>query len=397
MLICLRLTRLAGKTQLGVLNRVGRALGCAMLLVVCGAFLGGGSDDTLTIATWGGAYGQSQEIAFFKPFTQETGTKIKVVPYDGTLAGIKAKIAAKRSPFDVIDLSASALDALCRDGLLDRIDKASLGPGPDGQSAAEDFLDGALPACGVASVAWSTAIAFDRKALAKTAPTKIADLLDTRRFPGKRALPNGPRYTLELALLADGVAPESIYVELGTPSGLDRAFQALDNIKPHILWWDKAEEPIGWLIEKKVVMAASYSNRLFRAAIGNKRIAVLWSGQIYDLDLWAIPKRAANKKLAKQFIAFATEPARLAAQAELIAYGPMRKSAVALVGRHPEIDIEMKPYLPTTPENFSLALKFDEAWWTEHGGEIGKRFKTWREQTATADGGQEDPSETERQ
>jgi len=26
-----------------------------------------------------------------------------------------------------------------------------------------------------------------------------------KRFPGKRALPNGPRYTLELALLADGV------------------------------------------------------------------------------------------------------------------------------------------------------------------------------------------------
>jgi len=397
MVICLRPRCLAGRTRLGLLNRVGRALGCVMLLVVCGAFLGGKSDDTLTIATWGGAYGQSQEIAYFKPFTQQTGTKIKVVPYDGNLAGIKAKIAGKRPPFDVVDLSASALNALCRDGLLDRIDKASLGPGPDGQSAAEDFLDGALPACGVASVAWSTAIAFDRKALAKAAPTKIADLLDTRRFPGKRALPNSPRYTLELALLADGVAPESVYVELGTPSGLDRAFQALDKIKPHILWWDKAQEPIDWLIEKKVAMAASYSNRLFHAAAGNKRIAVLWNGQIYDLDLWAIPKRAPNKKLAKQFIAFATEPARLAAQAELIAYGPMRKSAVALVGRHPEIDVEMKPYLPTTPENFQLALKFDEAWWTEHGGEIGKRFKTWREQTATADGRQEKPSKTERQ
>lgn len=396
MLICLTPARFAGRTRLGVLNRIGRALGCVMLLVVCGAFLGGKSDDTLTIATWGGAYGQSQEIAYFKPFTQETGTKIKVVLYDGKLAGIKAKIAGRRSPFDVVDLSASALDALCRDGLLDRIDKASLGPGPDGQSAAEDFLDGALPACGVASVAWSTAIAYDRKALAKAAPTKIADLLDTQHFPGKRALPNGPRYTLELALLADGVAPESVYVELGTPSGLDRAFRALDKIKPDILWWDKAEEPIDWLVEKKAAMAASYSNRLFRAAIGNKRIAVLWSGQIYDLDLWAIPKRAPNKKLAKQFIAFATEPARLATQAELIAYGPMRKSAVALVGKHPEINVEMKPYLPTTPENFRLALKFDEAWWTEHEGEIGKRFKTWREQTTTADGRQEDPSETKR-
>ena len=75
----------------------------------------------------------------------------------------------------------------------------------------------------------------------------------------------------------------------------------------------------------------------------------------------------------------------------------MRKSAVALVGKHPEINVEMKPYLPTTPENFRLALKFDEAWWTEHGRDIGKRFKTWRQQTATADGRQDDLSKTERQ
>ena len=29
------------------------------------------SDATLSIATWGGAYGQSQEIAYFEPFAKE--------------------------------------------------------------------------------------------------------------------------------------------------------------------------------------------------------------------------------------------------------------------------------------------------------------------------------------
>ena len=71
---------------------------------------------------------------------------------------------------------------------------------------------GGLTSCGVASVAWSTAIAFDRQAFTKAQPSQIADLLDVKRFPGKRALPNGPRYTLELALLADGVDPaERLY------------------------------------------------------------------------------------------------------------------------------------------------------------------------------------------
>ena len=106
-----------------------------------------------------------------------------------------------------------------------------LGAGPGGQSVDDDFIAGGLTSCGVASVAWSTAIAFDRQAFGKAQPTKIADLLDIQHFPGKRALPDGPRYTLELALLADGVQPDDVYRELGTPAGVDRAFAALDKIK----------------------------------------------------------------------------------------------------------------------------------------------------------------------
>lgn len=346
-----------------------------------------GNGGMLAIATWGGAYGQSQDVAYFEPFTQKTGVKIKTETYDGTVSAIKDKISDSASPIDVVDLSAGALDTLCRDGLLETMEVSMLDPAPSGESASDDFLAGGLTSCGVASVAWSAALAFDRQAFTKAKPSKIADLLDLKRFPGKRALPNGPRYTLELALLADGVEPGNIYQELGTPAGADRAFAALDKIKPEILWWDKAKEPVAWLTEGKAAMAAGYSGRLFRAALrARQRIDVLWEGQIYDLDLWAIPKAAKNKAEAKRFIAFATEPAHMAAQAELIAYGPMRKSAIALVGKHPKIGIEMKSFLPTAPANFQKALKFDEAWWSTHGEELGKRFQAWKEQPSTAEG-----------
>jgi putative spermidine/putrescine transport system substrate-binding protein len=344
------------------------------------------SGASLSIASWGGAYQQAQEIAYFEPFTKKTGVNIKAETYDGTLAAIKAKIGASPSPFDVVDLSAYALDMLCREGMLETIDNALLVAAPGGQSVSEDFLPGGINSCGIASVAWSTVIAFDRQAFTKAQPSKIGDLLDLQRFPGKRALPNGPRYTLELALLADGVEPANIYSELGTQAGADRAFAALDKIKPQILWWSKAEDAIAMLMQRKASMAAAFSGRIFRAAVGaRQRIDELWDGQIYDLDLWAIPKGAANKEDAKRFIAFATEPAQMAALAELIAYGPMRKSALPLVGKHPSIDIEMKGFLPTTPDNFRNALKFDEAWWKEHGGELETRFKTWREQPVVSD------------
>jgi len=334
---------------------------------------------TLNIATWGGAYGQSQEIAYFEPFAKETGTTVTTEIYDGSLAKIKEMIGSSDSGIDVIDVSGATLGALCNDGLLETIEASSLGAAPDGQSAEQDFLSGGISSCGVASVAWSMAIVFDRQAFSKGQPSQIADLLDTKRFPGKRALPNAPRYTLELALLADGVDPADVYTQLATPEGADRAFKALDKIKDNVFWWDNARDPISWLLEKKVSMAAGYSGRIFRAAVGDRqRLGIMWDGQIYDLDLWAIPKDAKNKDGAKRFITFATDPARLAAQAQLIAYGPMRKSAVALVGRHPVIAVNMKDFLPTAPDNFKKALRFNEAWWNEHGGELAKRFQEWK-------------------
>jgi putative spermidine/putrescine transport system substrate-binding protein len=334
--------------------------------------------STLAIASWGGAYGESQNVAYFEPFTKRTGIKIDVETYNGSLAAIKPKIAN----LDVVDLSPFVVDALCRDGLLEKIDSTALEAGPGGEGASADYLTGALRPCGVASMAWATAIAFDGQALAKNKPTQIADLLDLKRFPGKRALPNGPRYTLEFALLADGVPAGDVYRVLGTPEGVDRAFAALDKIKPEILWWDNAQDPLTWLAQKKASMAAAYSGRIFRAALGARHLAVLWDGQIYDLDLWAIPKDAKHKDDAKRFVAFASTPSQMAAQAELIAYGPMRKSAIELVGKHPAIDIEVKSYLPTAPDNFAKALQFDEAWWSQHGAELKTRFKAWQEQTS---------------
>jgi putative spermidine/putrescine transport system substrate-binding protein len=223
----------------------------ALVLAVAGslgASVGAFAEDTLNIATWGGAYSQSQEIAFFEPYAKETGTRIATEIYDGTLAKIKEMIEGGSSAIDVADVSAGTLDALCKNGLLETIAASSLAAAPSGESAEQDFITGGVSTCGVASVAWSTAIAFARQAFSKAQPSEITSLLDAKRFPGKRALPNSPRRTLELALLADGVDPANVYTELATQEGADRAFKALDKIKGDTYWWDSAEEPMTWLM-----------------------------------------------------------------------------------------------------------------------------------------------------
>jgi putative spermidine/putrescine transport system substrate-binding protein len=106
------------------------------------------AQDTLNVATWGGAYGQSQEIAFFEPFAKETGISVATEIYDGNLGKLKRMIGGDGAAVDVVDISASALDILCKQGLLETISTSSLGAAPSGGSVEEDFFSGALSSCG---------------------------------------------------------------------------------------------------------------------------------------------------------------------------------------------------------------------------------------------------------
>ena len=150
------------------------------------------AQDALNVATWGGAYGRAQEIALFEPFAKETGTVIATEIYDGNLSKLRGLIEASGAPVDVVDVSADTLNTLCKEGLLEKIDAASLSGGAEGGGIEDDFYPGALSDCGVASMVWSTTVAFNRKAFRKGEPKKISALLDTARFPGKRALPDKP-------------------------------------------------------------------------------------------------------------------------------------------------------------------------------------------------------------
>lgn len=335
---------------------------------------------TLTIASWGGAYGRAQQIALAAPFARETGIETDIVSHAGRLGALASE---GRSPWDVVDLDSGSLAKACDDGLLEPLDVTRLAQADQGAETRNDFLPGAVHPCGVASVAWAAVIAYDRSAFKKTRPQAVKDLFDVRRYPGKRALSRDPKFTLEYALLADGVPPEEVYRDLATSVGQTRAFAMLDKIRKDVVWWRNGREPLELLADGKVVMAMAYNGRLFNAVVRrNAPLTILWDRQIYDVDMWAIPKSAANKKDALAFIAFATRPDRLAAQAHLIPYGPMRKSALSRIERHAEVNVDMTTFLPTAEANFQGALRLDSAWWDIHGAALRKKFDAWLEEGA---------------
>jgi putative spermidine/putrescine transport system substrate-binding protein len=280
--------------------------------------------------------------------------------------------------WDVVDLELEDAAKACRDGLLERLDGIELPPGANGQRASRDFVAGALGPCWVGSAIYSQVIGFDTARFANMRPATIADFFDVARFPGARGLrDSGPKGNLELALLADGVPAWQVYSVLATKAGQDRAFAKLDAIKSSIVWWKKAAEPDALLKDGTVAMTTILNSHVFPTDPAPK-LGTIWDGQIYQMDVFGVPKGDPRLKRALDFIRFATGAAPLAEEARWLPYGPARLSALRLVGRNPETGREMRPYLPTAPQNFSRALGLDPDWWAAHGAELEARWNAWR-------------------
>ena len=81
--------------------------------------------------------------------------------------------------------------------------------------------------------------AYNTEAFPDGGPQTIADIWDLEKFPGTRALQKIPQKNLEWALIADGVSPDEVYDVLATQEGQDRAFDKLDEIKDHVIWWSR--------------------------------------------------------------------------------------------------------------------------------------------------------------
>lgn len=349
------------------------------LLVGTMAFGAAQAAESLTVVSWGGAYTKSQVEAYHKPFTKKTGIEIKSENYNGGLAEIKAQVEAKNVTWDIVDLELSDVVRGCDEGLLEKIDLSKLPAGSDGKAAKDDFLPGTLHDCAVATIVWTTIYAYDSSKFKGAKPTTIADFFDIKKFPGKRGLRKNPKVTLEFALMADGVAPGDVYKTLATKAGQDRALKVLDTIKGSTVWWEAGAQPPQLLADGEVVMTTAYNGRIFNAAAAEgKPFEIVWDGQVWDLDLWGIPKGAKNKKAAMDFLVFSTTTEQLAAQASWISYGPARKSSIPKIGSYAtKPDMKMGPHMPTAPANFKKALQNSPSFWADYQDELNQKFNAW--------------------
>ncbi len=330
------------------------------------------AQDTITVASWGGAYSASQREAYYKPAAKEINLTVQEDEWSGTITEIRVQVDTGEYKWHVIDSESGTAMAGCDEGVLAELDWEMLG-------GMDRFFPGAAIDCGVGTISWATIYAYDGdRYTGEDVPTTIADFFDLDRFPGKRGLyGNSVAASLEMALMADGVAPEDLYayLEANEEEGIARAFAKLDTIKDEVIWWDTGSMAPQLLADGEVAMTTAWNGRIYNAIVNeNKNFVIVWDGQTIDYDHWVIPAGHPEYDLGMKFIEYASRPEVQARQSQYISYGPTTAEAAAL------INPDVLQHLPTAAANLTNALWVDSIWWADREEELLERFQVWRSQ-----------------
>jgi putative spermidine/putrescine transport system substrate-binding protein len=317
-----------------------------------------------TVVAWGGNTQDAQRQIYFEPFSKLIGKPVLEESWDGGIGILQAKVKAGNPNWDVVQVEADELALGCEDGLFEKINWDRLG----GRTG---FIKLAVSDCGAGAFVWSTAIAYDAAKIAN-GPQSWSDFWDVIRFPGKRALRKGPKYTLEFALLADGVSEDKLYDALSTREGIDRAFRKLNELKPHLIWWETGAQPLQLLASGEVVRTSAYNGRITGInRTEGRKFKIVWPGSIYAVDSWVILKGAENRALGEDFIAFASRPENLAKLPRFVAYGLPKPEAMKAVPAELEAD------LPTSSLNVKNAIPLNVDFWIDNSEALTARFNAW--------------------
>lgn len=318
----------------------------------------------LSVVSFGGVTQKAQEQAYYRPYTQQSGTKISALGYNGEVERLRAAAGTSPSAWDVVEVGTSELLRGCSEGLFEKLDWSKVGD-------KSRFIDIAVNDCGMGLFVWSTVLAYNARALNGKVPRSWADMWDVAKFPGKRGMRKSAKYSLEIALLADGVRMDDVYRVLSTEDGINRAFKKLDQLRPHALWWEEGDQPLQWINSGEVAMSVAYSGRVANAQREGKVVNQVWDESIYDVHHWVIMKNSADKSAAYKLLQTANQATNQVEFAKAISYGPVVKDAIPLLPPAVAHD------LPTSLDNLMVAMPIDNRFWVERGAALESRFQAW--------------------
>ncbi len=343
------------------------ALGAAMLMLAVPAVsVTWAEEGPITVVGWGGNWDKAYKEGVWDRYTEKTGTKIVIEEWAGEIAKVRAQVQSGNVVWDLVAAEAPSVEIGCAEGLFEPL-PASVTGDP------ASYLPGTIHECGVASDTWATILAYNADRIKGEGPKSWADYWNVEKFPGKRGMLAQAQYTLENVMMADGVPPSEVYNELRKPGGVDRAFAKLDQIRPHVVWWNTSTQAMQNLASGEVVMTDQYNARVSNdIEKEGKNYVIVWeAGFFYGTDLWALVKGAPHREATLKLLTWFSEPQNQAGFSNLYAYGTGRKEAADFVAK------EKLDQLPTAPHHIKHGASYDDAFWVENKESLEERFKAW--------------------
>ncbi|MCC6469896.1 MAG: polyamine ABC transporter substrate-binding protein [Alphaproteobacteria bacterium] len=313
---------------------------------------------TVYVNTWGGSWTAAEEAAFFKPFTDATGIRVRTVA-PVSYAKLKAQVQSGTYEWDITAINQSDWLRAEREGFVEPIDWTVV--------QKDKLFPDAVFANGIAYCALGTNLCYRKDKFPNGGPKSWADFWDVKKFPGNRSLYNNAPRSVLYALLADGVPHDKVY-----PLDVDRAFKKLDQIKPHIkVWWTQGNQSQQLIRDGEIDMMAIWNARASELAEQGVPVELVWNGAHVGITMWGVAKGAPNRKLAWEFIQFAVQAKPQAEFCNRLFYGPTNPKAYEFV--KPEIAKQM----PTWPENAKQTIVANVEWEAANSASLQERFTQW--------------------
>lgn len=312
---------------------------------------------TIRVTAFGGPVEDALRVHVWDPFAAATGCEIVVVGPD---VSMMATPATSRVPdLSLADPVRAAVAGVAGETI--PFDAAQV---PSGIAIGPGDSPASLPAFSYALVNARRRGAFPDGG----EPVGWPEWWDVAAYPAARTLGRDPIGTLEIALLADGVATDGLY-----PLDVDRAFAALDRVAAVVedRWWTRGIEPVGWLGSGRADLASAWHHRVIGAQWDGLAVDLSWPGGLLATDHWLVPVGAREPDAAAELALFALLPETQAAFARDTRMGPVNPAAFGY------IEPWLRPTLPTAPETLPLLAPIDGGWWGTNGDAVRDQFERW--------------------
>ncbi|MCW3477096.1 ABC transporter substrate-binding protein [Limobrevibacterium gyesilva] len=332
----------------------------AAALLACAALATPGlAQPTVTVVDYGGTWQAAESKALFQPIAKKLGVTLREDSLQ-TIADIRLQVQSGKPTWDVVALGIGECLAAAKEGLFEPVDYSVV-------TNAADFPPELRGPNYVPGTVWASfVLTWSKEKFKNGGPQSWADYFDTKKFPGARAAYNAPRFMLEAALLADGVAKDKVY-----PIDIDRAFAKIRAFRKDVaVWYTSFGQAVDLINAGEVDVVPVLDGRIIDAIAKGAKWDFTFNQGIINAACSAIVKGAPNKATAMKFLNEMLDPELQANLTNYFVYGPMSPKVYATGLIKPEVAVKLNSY----PANFKMQVVLDPHWWADNRVPVQSRW-----------------------